>query len=408
VKESPVPIERAYERPKEEATLRDAVREWLKEAPPFFRDAKLFGYLRTYYFRRDQYGDAVSEAWAIGGGLGAKSGYLFERFAVGAMVYTSQPLYAPDDRDGTLLLAPGQEGYTVLGQLYAEFRVTDGILVDLYRQAYNTPYINRNDVRMTPNTFEGYSITGRHGGKDGEAEISWGAGYITKIKERNSDKFVWMSQDIGATVERGVAVAGGRWSRGGTSLGLVDYYSEDIINILYAEGKHTHEIREGFGVLFAGQFTHQASTGDDLLTGSGFSTSQLGAKGELEFHGALFTVAYTATGSGAAIRNPWSSCPGYTAVQVLDFNREGEQAFLAKAAYDFEHVGAKGLTFYALYVHGWDREDGPDEDEVDLDLQWRPESIQGFSVRVRYAYVWQHGSGDDAQQDFRVIVNWDF
>ncbi|MCK6458752.1 MAG: OprD family porin [Planctomycetes bacterium] len=410
VEKSGVPIERAYEEPPERVALRDVVREWLKEAPPFLRDAKLSLYLRTYYFRRDQYGDAVSEAWAIGGGLGAKSGYLFERFAVGATVYTSQPLYAPDERDGTLLLEPGQEGYTVLGQLYGEFRITDGILVDLYRQAYNTPYINRNDNRMTPNTFEGYSITGRHGGEEGEPEISWGAGYIAKIKERNSDEFVWMSQDAGATVKRGVIVGGGRWTRGGTSLGLVDYYCEDIINILYAEGKHTFEIREGLGALVAAQFTHQASTGDDLLTGSSFSTSQFGAKGEASFGGALVSFAFTATGSGAAIRNPWSSCPGYTAVQVLDYNREGEQAFLVKAVYDFSKVGLSGITFYALYVHGWDREDGLDEDEVDLDLQWRPaaKSLEGLSIRIRFAHVWQRGPDDDTQQDFRVIVNWDF
>jgi len=410
VEQSAVSIDRAYEAPEERTTLRDLVREALKDAPPFLRDAKLSLYLRTYYRYFDGYGSGLSEAWAIGGGLGVKSGYLLERFAVGAELYTSQPLYAPEDRDGTSLLAPGQDGYTVLGQLYGEFRVTDGILIDLYRQTYNTPYINRNDSRMTPNTFEGYNITGHHGGEEGADEVSWGAGYISKIKERNSDEFVWMSEDIGATVKRGVIVAGGRWSRDDTSLGLIEYYCQDIINIVYAEGKHAFKIAEGPGLLFAAQFTQQASTGDDLLTGSSFSTFQLGLKGEVSHGGALLSLAYTATGSDAGIRNPWSSCPGYTSCQLLDFNREGEQAFLVKAVYDFTNVGISGVTFYALYCHGWGREDGFDEDEVDLDLQWRPKtkSIEGLSIRVRWAYVSERGGADDTQQDFRVIVNWEF
>jgi hypothetical protein len=410
VQESAVPIDRAYQEAEKRTTIRDYLQQWVKEAPPFIRDTKLSVVLRSYYLYRDKFDDSLSEAWAIGGWLEYKSGYLWERFGIGAAVYTSQPLHAPGDRDGTLLLEPGQEGYTVLGQLYGEFRVTDGILVDLYRQVYNTPYINKNDNRMTPNTFEGYSVTGRHGGKDDKPEITWGAGYITKIKERNSDEFVWLSQDAGATVKRGVFVAGGRYAAGDFSAGLVDYYSEDIINIVYAEGKYTHEIREGLGLLFAGQFTHQASTGDNLLTGMSFWGSQFGLKTEVSYGGALFQVGYTGTAGGANMQNPWSSYPGYTSVQVEDFNHGGEQAVVLKGIYDFSKVGVAGVTFYTLWVHGWGRDDGPDEDEVDLDLQWRPssKSLKGLSIRVRYAYVWQRDGSDDVLQDFRVIVNWEF
>jgi hypothetical protein len=49
-----------------------------------------------------------------------------------------------------------------------------------------------------------------------------------------------------------------------------------------------------------------------------------------------------------------------------------------KASYDFTKLGFKGVTAYALYVHGWGRVDPasrnplPDENEINLDLQWRP------------------------------------
>ena len=110
----------------------------------------------------------------------------------------------PEDRDGTLLLRPGQQGYTVVGQLYGRVKLVEDNFINIYRYEYNTPYINKNDNRMTPNTFEGYTFTGAYGGKDGAPGFKYGGGYITKIKERNSDRFVWMSQDAGADVKRGV------------------------------------------------------------------------------------------------------------------------------------------------------------------------------------------------------------
>ena len=86
------------------------LKEQLKDTPPFFRDTKLNLNLRTYYFYRDKYDDSESEAWALGGALSYQSGWFLDHFGVGGVLYTSQTLYGPDDRDGTLLLKPGQHG----------------------------------------------------------------------------------------------------------------------------------------------------------------------------------------------------------------------------------------------------------------------------------------------------------
>ena len=416
VEESVTPMEKAFEKPPERVRPFEKLKETLKDAPPFFRDTKLDVNFRTYYFYRDKFDDSISEAWALGGSVSYKSGYLFDRFGVGATVYTSQPLYAPDDRDGTLLLKPGQEGYTVLGQLYGEMKLFENVFVDLYRKEYSTPYINKNDVRMTPNTFEGYTLTGSHGGKDGAPSLRYGGGYITKIKERDSGEFVWMSRDAGAQVDRGVALAGANYSTKEYSLGAIDYYSQDIINIFYTEGKYTLPLTERLGVLFAAQFSDQRSTGDELLTGSSFSTHQTGLKGEASYGGALLTLAYTNMTQGANMQNPWGSYPGYTSVQVQEFNRAGEQAFMVKGSYDFSGLGLEGVTFYALVVHGWGAVDPVDrspvyqQNEYDFDLQWRPKSsfLKGLWFRVRYAYIDQYEGGDSSINDFRFIVNYDF
>jgi hypothetical protein len=385
-----------------------------KPVHPFFRDQRLDLNLRTYYLYKDKYDDSLSEAWAIGGALAYKSGYLLEHFALGAAVYTSQPLYAPSDRDGTLLLGPGQEGYTVLGQLYAEIKVIPDNFFRFYRQAYDTPFINKNDNRMTPNTFEGYSFQGAYGGKDGAPGLRYGAGYITKIKERNSDEFVEMSRDAGANVDRGVALAGLLYTQGPFSIGAIDYYSDDIINIFYTEAKGVFRLTKELGLLVAAQYTDQRSVGSDQLKGFGFTTHQFGIKGEMSFQRAILTLGYSIAGKGADLQNPWSSYPGYTSVQVQDFNRAGENAFLGKLSYDFSSLGLAGVTAYALWVHGWDRVDPitkasvKQEDEYDFDLQWRPQVkvLKGFWFRTRYAYVSQRDGGP-TQSDFRIIVNYD-
>jgi len=378
---------------------------------PFIEDSKFNAQLKTFYFNRDKYDNSHSEAWTLGGSVSWRSGYLAEFLRIGAVAYTSQPLYAPADRDGTLLLQPGQDGYTVLGQAYAEVRFTDRIFGALGRKEYNTPYMNNHDVRMTPNTFEGITAYGTAGGKDGAPAWRFGGGYITKIKEKNSEKFVYMSRDAGASVNRGVYLGGANYTSGDFSLGAIDYYSEDIINIFYTEAKYTVPLSGGAKLALSAQYTDQHSTGANLLTGASFSTYQWGAKADLVLSAATLSLGYTQAGKGADVRNPWSGSPGYTSVQVGDFNRANEGAALLKVAYDFTSHGVPGLSAYALAILGSGRPSPNfNENEYNLNVQWTPKDgpLKGSSWRVRYAHVDQKGGGNPDIDDFRVIATWDF
>jgi hypothetical protein len=148
--------------------------EWLRETRrKAWQDTEFDVQIRSYYLDRDKYDGSESEAWALGGSVGLKTGYFRDRFALGATGYTSQRLYGPEDKDGTALLAPGQHGYTVLGELYGEFLLNKDTRLDIGRRGVDTPYLNRNDSRMTPNTFEAITLRGLYGG-DGQAE--WRAG----------------------------------------------------------------------------------------------------------------------------------------------------------------------------------------------------------------------------------------
>src|SRR5436190_5126307 len=287
---------------------------------------------------------------------------------------------------------------------------------------------------MTPNTFEAIVLMGtvKFGG-GGEAvttgktipgdgktpmpaekpapvkgpTLKYGLGYFSRIKERNSVDFVPMSEDAGATADRGVFTAGALYQNGKFSFGLIDYYSPDIINIGYAEAKY--EFAAGsLKPRLALQYSDQRSVGDELLKGNDFSAHQFGAKFEIPVGQALFTVGYTTAGGNANMQNPWSGYPGYTSVQVEDFNRDGESAVILRAGYDVKQV--KGLSAYALWVHGTDPAVSGQyaRDEYNFNLQWAPPegTLKGLSLRLRYAIDDQHGGDSDTQTDFRVICNY--
>src|SRR5438067_5880725 len=195
-------------------------RQWrLERRRQALKDTKFEFNLRSFYFDRSDFNGSEKQAWAIGGWLGVKTGYFLDQIAFGATVYTSNPIYAPDDRDGSLLLAPGQNGYTVLGEYYAESQIVKDVGITVGAKGYDTPFINRNDTRMTPNTFQAIVLQGRTelgksssddnvtaGGiglsKDEKevavptstptqevAAIKYGLGYFDKIKERNDSEF---------------------------------------------------------------------------------------------------------------------------------------------------------------------------------------------------------------------------
>lgn len=323
----------------------------------------------------------------------------------------------------------------------------EGLNITVGRKGYDTPFINRNDVRMTPNTFEAIVLQGRTElGKDatngektaavnpdgmglpglskdnvesdkevatpasdkGVAAIKYGVGYFNKIKERNDDFFVSMSRDAGADVKRGVFAAGALYEKGKFSIGAIDYYSDDIINIAYGETKLEVPLVADLRLKLAGQYTDQGSVGDNLLQGHSFSGHQFGLKAELPVQKALFTAAFTHAWGNANLQNPWSGYPGYTGVQVQDFNRAGESAFLIRAGYEFPWV--EGLSAYALAVFGTtpDHAGQYRQDEYDFNLQWAPTKnfLKGLSLRLRYAIVDQHGGNVDNLTDFRAICNY--
>jgi hypothetical protein len=390
-----------------EKKAREAVFRLPDDLAPFLRDTSLYLKPRTYYFNRQRDETTDSQAWAAGGALEYRSGRWRDRLSVGATLYTSQKLYGPDDKPGSGLLKPIQQGFTVLGEAYLDVRVTEDTHLRLFRQSMNLPYINRTDGRMVPNTFEAYNFV-----NSDNPNYNYIVGHVEKIKRRASDDFVYMSEAAGADgTSEGLSMAGARLELSdAVNIGAINQYSWDAFNTLFAEANAAWIVEGDLAVRFSGQFTDQRSVGDELI--GSFDTYNVSLRAAASFGGAVLTFAFTHTDEGARIRNPYGGYPGYTSLMLRNFNRAGEDAWLIGLSYDFANAGLPGLSGFVNYASGNTPESGaaasPDEDELDLTLDYRPPKglFEDFWLRARTAFLEQHGAGADDVTDFRLILNY--
>jgi hypothetical protein len=395
-------------------TLRDRMRESLKPEletlPPFFRDTQVGLNLRLYYFDRENHlspAKSDNEALALGGSLAYQSGWLANVLRVGVEGFASQKLYGPEDRDGTLLLLPGQESYLALGRAYGELQYAE-YTATLYRQYIDTPYVNQQDNRMTPNTFEAYRITGKYDW------VQFGAGYVAQIKPRNDNEFISMAEQAGAPPgrERGMITVGARFTPiKALSFGAINYYVPDTWNIFYTEGNYTWPLTDKLGLKLQGQFTEQDSVGGDNLIGS-FRTRVGGAQASLSYGNAILRAAFSITAQSRNINSPYGTYPGYLSLIEKDFNRAGEKAWLLGFSYDLKDY-VKGLSATFNFARGTDAVDPatrgglPDENEYDITVDYRIEKgpLRGMWVRLRNGYV-DFSNGGGSSNNIRLIINY--
>jgi outer membrane porin, OprD family len=380
---------------------------------PFFKDTTLDLHPRTYYYVRDKFDGSINQAWAGGGWLAYHSGLLGNIFHIGANLYTSQPIVAPADEGGTLLLTSAQDPINTLAVAYVGAKFLGQDLIG-GRQLVDTPLINRRDNRMVPITFEGATIRSDTG-KD--ARFEYIAGYLQRFKPRDSNDFDDISQGFGVNeVNRGTPFGWFRYRPNDQlSFAAENYWVEDIINTGYVEAIYKFP-RRSVGPQFelAANLITQNSVGSDLLTGSSFFTYQGSARLTVDFGDLALLFVASTTGNENAINFPLGTKPNYTDLQQLSFDNAGEEAAGLGATLKLDKIGLKDVTATAFFVWGWDAINPttnaslPNEQELDLALRWQPSDgrWKGLSVWARYADVFSTGTARDTQPEFRFIVDY--
>ena len=108
----------------DDPSILGSVGDELRRLPPFGEGASLRLTLRSYYMYGKLKTNNRREAWVYGGSVLYQTPQLGDRLALGAEFFVSQPIHAPSNRDGTLLLRRRQRQYAVFGQTYAKLELT--------------------------------------------------------------------------------------------------------------------------------------------------------------------------------------------------------------------------------------------------------------------------------------------
>ena len=386
--------------------------------PVAAQDTTLIVHPRTFYYEGTQNTGTQNQAWTVGGWIGYRSPRFRDALSLGATVYGSLPLYAPADGDGTFLLKPGQESYLVLGEAFGALRYRDYALLKAGRHVVNQGYINPSDIRMTPYTFEGVTV-------GGEADsVRYLAGYLWKVKQWNSDEFVSMAEKAGAEGSGGgVGMIGIELTPlPRLRVEVSEQYGFDTFNTLYVKGDYRHPLSGDWVVGVSAEFTDQRAVGEALLMNAAEQNTRVGAARVQLIRGDLtLTTAFSITGSGNAIQNPWGTYPGFLALidapASLGFARANEKGWLIGAVYDFARSDAPGLLVVNIArgtgaINAQTSASLPDQTEynfrIEYGVPWLALSGLGnASLTVRGSFYDREDTHEIGRQ-IHLILNWDW
>ena len=388
----------------------EGLKEVIADRAPFWAELSLSSNFRSYYFYRDNGARAPieeNEAWAAGGTVDFESGRFLERFTVGGEYFLSAPIHAPDSKPGTGLLEPVQETISVMGQAFVRARLGEQVIT-VGRQRIEKPFLNGNDSRMLPNTFEAVTWDGR-----------WRAGrfflgYVDGIKTRNSEEFIAMGKHAGvAGSNEGLWELGARYEWGeGNYIGAITSVVPDILATTYSE----LDLRWAGGkwnFRLGAQLADQRSIGDELLPGPGFDTQMFGARLSASVDNLVLTGVVTTVADGGAFRSPFGGFPGFNAMMLSDFNRANQSTYRVGLSMRGERFGVPWLSGFVNYARatgaelGATGQDIPD-DEFDLTLDFKPgaRASRGTWFRLRYGII--NPGTNRERYNIRATLNWPF
>ncbi|BBG66010.1 hypothetical protein NNO_1307 [Hydrogenimonas sp.] len=307
------------------------------------KNGKVSGNIKYYYINthKESSNDVSSTAFAnsVGGQLSYKTDkYLGMDATVTFM--TTQPFALPDNVDTSIIgrdnavkagYAPGdvigQKGFSVLGEAYISYSRDN---FDFWggRKVIKTPLINAKVVRMLPS-----AVKGAYASLKFEGGYKVGIAYLDAFKQRTSSEFDNIVRHaLGDNTKEIIGSDSGSvipvcfsWNGSKNALKVVDYYSPDFMNSIYADWNYRHKHNDELSYAFALQAIIQDSVGNadenlakpGSVTGGKAIKSRAGAaKLAVNYSGMTFMAAYSKVLKDDAYHDslvlPWDGTPLYT------------------------------------------------------------------------------------------------
>ena len=307
--------------------------------PDAFKEGKVSGQIRLGYIWNDPAADALGNnyATAIGGQLKYETAS-WNGFSAGLALYTSHAIIwlSGDRSEGKFNDELSDDPYyDILAESYINYRY-EAFNIRVGRQLIDTPYADSDDIRMTPNTFEGVVAN-----YEVNENITLLGAYLTK----------WQGPDATYAFEDllengdGVAMAALTYAQDEMEAGIWFYNADNTANILYMDASDTFKLNDNTALTASVQFANQSE-----LDNSGIEGMLYGAMAELHYADLSIGLAYDKVNvdNDSAYFGGFGGGVGYvnmfemTAGVLASF--EDIDAWKLSLGYDFSSLGLNGLS----------------------------------------------------------------
>ena len=379
----------------------------LKEA---FAEGTLKGEVRTFYYSREfDQKTPDKEDLALGTLMYYRTAPLFG-ITAGLGTATASDIGSDDDKAVYGLLATDakkhHDSFARLQEYFIQGNWFDTTL-KLGAQEIESPFINGHDIRLIPKTYRGLTVENKS-----VENLTLKAFYLTDFMGWSDDEFLQISS-VAKGADEEPLVAGSIRYNFPIKIATLDteawdYRIEDVFNSTYFKATLGKKF-ESVSVHFTPSYLKQDSIGDDLA--GQFDTQQYGFNTGAKMAGFDVTAFYAKTGDNDLFV-PWGD--GKVLIQQINASgRAEEDAYALKLGYDFATLGAKGLSAYIF--HGfYDTPDSgshaaSDINETNFSAQYAfAGSLDGLSVRARYAIIDYDNEKADDFDDFRIYLKYTF
>lgn len=374
--------------------------------------------------------DKNKQQYSAGGGyLGYETAPIFNT-SVGATLYTSQPVgNNPDERRGLGGLYEKddeQESYSVFGEVFIEYKKA-GHRIKIGRQEMpDYRFVSLSNIRMTPLTHEGIIYENSL-----FEPLQINIAYITKMKERNAEKFIDMASAVrikeftgSKKLIRGdynpgdfisneydgdkkeMRMTGVTYTTDRFVVEGWNYYIKDFINTLYVYG-HYNLLSDNnkLSLTLSTQYARQTDVGAHIAgnVNTWFYGFKLQAKNKgMGLFFAYNEVAYNENSyDGGTIFLRWGTPQMFNSFQVQDSELAGTQSYGSGIQYRLGHdsflPGVVLRLRYADYnmpdkLSNIDARQDRSETTFDINYAFSKSttigniSLDGLSLQLRIAY----------------------
>jgi hypothetical protein len=380
--------------------------ENLKDA---FANGGLKGEFRNFYYVRDFDESTDRRDIASGGMLYYRTDAL-NGISGGIAFYTGQSLFNDDADDVYGLLGKDDNGdhqdFSVLAEAFLQADFNDTTL-KFGRQELETPFVNGDDNRLTPQSVEAYTLENKS-----IPGVTLTASYVPKMKGKAASEFVSMTEYAEVSGGKEPVILGGLVYDGVENLTLQiwDFYASELFNGIYLRSDYSRSINDEWSFFGAVQYLKQNDVGKML--GGPIDTYTYGFEVGLEGKGLQAGVGYGAVGDQDVLY-PWGH-DFIVSIMVNDLSRAEEKGILGAIKYDFSRIGISGLVGRVRHLDFNTPDSGEtascDFSETDLEIFYTFNGLlDGLGLKIRHAIVNKDESlGGEDYGDTRVMLSYKF